>query len=87
MGLTPWNRLHIVKCLSIEESNMSSNVTVRSELLRSVPLDSWVALSDDESRIVAVGKSYAEVVQKSDDAGETDPVILKTPPMWAPVFV
>jgi hypothetical protein len=66
---------------------MSPSVAMRFELLRSAPLDSWVALSEDESRIVAVGDSYTEVVQKSDHAGEVDPVILKTPPMWAPVFV
>jgi hypothetical protein len=33
----------------------------RSEALRKAPLDSWVALSADESKVVAVGASYEEV--------------------------
>jgi len=66
---------------------MSSQSTTRLTLLRSAPLDSWIALSEDESRIVAMAESYADVVKLSDEAGEADPVILKTPPMWAPIFV
>jgi len=66
---------------------MSPQASIRFDLLRSAPLDSWVALSGDETRIVAVGKDYSEVVKMSDEAGENDPVILKTPSVWAPVFV
>lgn len=59
----------------------------RMKLLQSAPLNSWVAFSEDETRIVAVGSNYMEAVEKSEAAGEYDPVILKTPPMWAPLFV
>jgi hypothetical protein len=59
----------------------------RLEALRSAPLDSWIALSVDESRIVAVGDSYEEVVKASDDAGISDPLIVKTPRVWAPFSV
>ncbi len=61
--------------------------TSRLEALRSAPLDSWVALSEDESRVVAVGSSYEEVVKKSESAGESDPVIVKTPKRWIPLAV
>ena len=54
----------------------------RFEALKSAPLDSWVALSEDETRIVAVGKSYSEVVDKSERAGVSDPVLVKTPKSW-----
>jgi hypothetical protein len=37
-------------------------------------MDSWVALSEDESKIVAVGSSYEDAVKKSEDAGVSDPV-------------
>jgi len=57
----------------------------RFELLKSAPLDSWVALSEDETRIVAVGRSYSEVVEKSESAGVTDPVLIKTPKEWQPI--
>ena len=59
----------------------------RLELLRKAPLDSWIALSEDESRIVAVGATYSEVVRSSEDAGIDDPVILKTPKHWLPLSV
>jgi hypothetical protein len=59
----------------------------RLEILKKAPLDSWVALSEDESRIVAVGSSYDEVVQKSESAGVTDPVLIKTPKTWLPISV
>lgn len=66
---------------------MTPQSIARLEVLRSAPLDRWVALSGDESRIVAVGVTYAEVAKLSDEAGETDPVILKTPPQWHPLSV
>jgi hypothetical protein len=57
------------------------------EILRSAPLDSWVALSEDESKIVAVGATYSEVAEKSEKAGVSDPLIIKTPAKWAPLSV
>jgi hypothetical protein len=64
---------------------MSSDL--RFEALKSAPLDSWVALSEDESKIVAVGTSYSEVVRKSESAGVSDPVLIKTPKAWLPMSV
>lgn len=59
----------------------------RETLLRSAPLDHWVALSQDGSRVVAVGRNYIEAAEKSDAIGEHDPILLKTPSSWAPLFV
>lgn len=56
-------------------------------MLRSAPLDSWVALSEDEMHIIAVAKTYSEVSDLSDAAGETDPLILKTPTEWEAISV
>ena len=80
MGRNPGNRLSRPIVMTAEEQ-------VRFELLRSAPLNSWVALSQDESHIVAVGKSYSEVAEESERAGESDPIILKTPAIWAPLYV
>lgn len=66
---------------------MTANDATRLKTLADAPLNAWVALSQDESRIVAVGRSYQEVSEKSDDAGEPDAIILKTPEEWAPVSV
>jgi hypothetical protein len=56
----------------------------RLEALKSAPPDGWVALSEDESRIVAVASSYEEAVRKSESAGVSDPVLIKTPKAWLP---
>ena len=53
---------------------MSPQATARLEALRSAPLDRWVALSQDETRIVAVGQTFSEVSAKCDEAGEKDPL-------------
>jgi hypothetical protein len=62
---------------------MSPENTIRLEILRSAPLDKWIALSEDESRLVAVRDNYSEVSSKADAAGEIDAVILKTPSVWS----
>ena len=59
----------------------------RFEALKTAPLNSWIAFSEDESRIVAIGRSYEEAVRKSEDAGVTDPVLVKTPRVWLPISV
>lgn len=59
----------------------------RLTALRSAPLDAWIALSEDESQIVATGSSYEEVVQKSESAGVREPIIVKTPRNWLPLSV
>lgn len=66
---------------------MSPENQIRLGLLRSVPLNKWVALSPDESAIVAIGETIGEVSELSDRAGIQDPVILKTPEDWAPLSV
>jgi len=66
---------------------MSPQDTRRLELLRSAPLNSWIALSEDESRIVATGATYSEVAERSELAGEADPLIIKTPEQWSPISV
>lgn len=60
---------------------------LRLEALRSAPLDSWVALSDDESMVVATGSTYDEVVLNSEKAGVSDPILVKTPKVWMPISV
>jgi hypothetical protein len=59
----------------------------RLEALRSAPLDSWIALSEDESKIVAVGATYSQVAEASERAGVDDPLIIKTPTAWGPLSV
>jgi hypothetical protein len=60
---------------------------LRFEALKSAPLDSWIALSEDETRIVAIGATYDEAVRKSESAGVSDPVLVKTPKAWHSIAV
>ncbi|MGH9533024.1 MAG: hypothetical protein ACRD2Q_11585 [Terriglobales bacterium] len=57
----------------------------RLEILRKAPLDSWIALSQDETRLVGVGKTYEECVAAAEQSGESDFIHLKTPPEWLPL--
>ena len=54
----------------------------RAEALRGAPPDAWVALSEDESRIIATGATYEEAVKKSEEAGVGEPILIKTPSTW-----
>lgn len=68
-------------------TNMANQTDLRFEALKSALLDSWVALSEDESKIVAVGASYEEAVRNSESVGVSDPVMVKTPKVWMPISV
>jgi hypothetical protein len=59
----------------------------RLELLRSAPLNAWIALSEDETKIVAYGATYEEAVKNSENAGVDDPLLIKTPRVWMPISV
>jgi predicted RNase H-like HicB family nuclease len=51
----------------------------RIKVLREAKPGSWLAFSEDESRVVAYGSSYDEVVKAAEDAGEKEPVITRVP--------
>jgi hypothetical protein len=59
----------------------------RIEVLENAPPNSWVALSEDESRVLGIAATYAEAVELASKAGVEDPVLIKTPEEWlTPVF-
>lgn len=57
-------------------------IEARVSALRNAPLNAWVALSDDESRVIASGATYQEVADELDRIGNESAVILKTPASW-----
>jgi hypothetical protein len=57
--------------------------SLRLKALKSAPMNSWIALSSDETSIVATGNSYEEVSRKINASGLSDLVVLKTPASWA----
>jgi hypothetical protein len=54
----------------------------RLELLRSAPMNSWLALSADNSRIVAIGSTFVEADSIAKETGEKDYVLTRTPDVW-----
>jgi hypothetical protein len=56
----------------------------RLELLRSAPMNSWIALSADESRIVAIGSTFMEADEAAKRTGEQGYFLTKTPDSWLP---
>ena len=56
----------------------------RLSALTSAPLDRWIALSADESRIVAEGDTFEEVANVVERSGEQDPLIIRIPDDWTP---
>jgi TPP-dependent indolepyruvate ferredoxin oxidoreductase alpha subunit len=54
----------------------------RAAALQQAPLNAWIALSDDETKIVAEGHSYQEVADQLDRMGNESAVVVKTPPSW-----
>jgi hypothetical protein len=56
----------------------------RLEVLRSAPMNTWIALSADESRIVATGSTFMEADEAAKKTGEEGYFITKTPNSWLP---
>lgn len=59
----------------------------RVSALSGAPLNAWVALSDDETTLVATGATYQEVADQLDQMGDQTSVIVRTPPSWLPLAV
>ena len=56
----------------------------RLELLRSAPMNRWIALSKDESKIIAIGKTFMEADAAAKESGEKDYFLTRTPDIWLP---
>ena len=59
----------------------------RVEMLRQAPMDSWIALSADEEKMVASGTTFSEAVENAKKVGEHEPVLIHTPEEWTPIVV
>ncbi len=63
---------------------MKKATSPRLELLRAAPLNTWIALSKDETRIVATGKTFMEADDAAKRTGEREYFLTKTPDAWVP---
>jgi hypothetical protein len=53
-----------------------------ARMLADAPRDGWIALSEDESRVVGSGSSMEEAVSAAAKRGVEEPVLLKSPIEW-----
>lgn len=56
----------------------------RVTLLLNAPPDSWIALAEDETRIVGTGRTFEEAARKAEAEGIAEPLIIKIPKDWTP---
>jgi hypothetical protein len=89
MRLTTGSASCSLNRLTVEGKIVKKNpqIEARVSALLTAPLDSWIALSDDETKITAHGASFQEVVDQLERLGDESSVILKTPPSWRPLAV
>ena len=59
----------------------------RVKILAEATPNSWVALSHNESCVVARGGSHTQAVEKAEDAGESDPILVRVPDEWKPTVL
>jgi hypothetical protein len=50
-----------------------------NELLSGIPIGAWVAISQDETRVVAFAEEMRDVIEKAHAAGEENPIITRVP--------
>jgi hypothetical protein len=55
---------------------------LRLQLLREAPRGKWVALSSDETRIVAVADSFGAAAKEAKRLGHFAPVVWPIPKRW-----
>jgi hypothetical protein len=65
----------------------NAQVKARAAALSGAGLNAWVALSDDETKLVARGETYQQVADALDKMGDDNAVILLIPPNDAPLAV
>jgi hypothetical protein len=56
--------------------------STRVELLRRAPKNAWVALSSDETQIVAVAETFMEADALAKKSGQKDYFLVRTPDEW-----
>ena len=54
-----------------------------TQVLKDAPAGQWIALSKDESRIVATGDTVEEAIRAARENGEESPILMKVPPVSA----
>jgi hypothetical protein len=55
----------------------------REKLLKGAKPDTWIALSADETKVIGRGETYGDALADAERNGETAPVLIKVPSLFA----
>jgi hypothetical protein len=55
-----------------------------SVILEKAPRDCWLALTQDETRVIGRGENIIEAVADAKEHGEDDPHLIWAPETWIP---
>jgi len=67
----------LVRKLSLKEDMAMLAAKDVSKLLADIPKGAWVALSQDEERVIAYAAELQEVLRKAKEAGEIEPIVTR----------
>lgn len=56
----------------------------RLRVLREAPRDCWIAVAEEEARVVASGQNLSDVADEAERLGVRDPLMIRTPKEWSP---
>ena len=62
------------------ETEVRAEKKICLDLIDGIPPRTWVALSADESRVVATGGSYGEAIDNTEANGEMHPILMMSRP-------
>jgi hypothetical protein len=63
---------------------MENKISNFSQILLKSPKNCWLALAEDESKVVATGLTLDEAEAKAKNEGIEDPLLIWSPENWAP---
>jgi hypothetical protein len=64
--------------------DLNRSERARLAVLEKAPLNKWIALSADETSIVAEGNTFEEVAAKVEALEDEDILMIRVPPDWTP---
>jgi len=59
----------------------------RIKILRESGPNVWIAIDEDTGRVIGKGPTYEAAVAMAEQAGQRDPLVIKTPPTWEPMVL
>ena len=58
-----------------------------ADLLKNIPAGAWVAISADETRVIAFGAELRTVLEQAKERGEAGPLITRVPETTAALIL